>query len=317
MAGIIITSHGDFAAGLLHSAEMICGKQEQVCVVSLLPQEGPEVLKEKLLAAIKELNEEEIVFLCDLWGGTPCNQANLLVAENEHYALFAGINLPLLMNAFMQKEQMDAKTLVAYLYEKSSNSMKCVPVQESKMVSSSTNVNQKENASGKMDVVLARVDSRLVHGQVVTSWVQAVHPNRIIVVSDQVAHDKLRKKLLEQAAPPGIYVNVVPVQKIIDVYEDVRFNSTRALLLFETIQDALRTIQGGVALDTLNIGSMAHKEGKVAVNKVLSLDMDDVDAFYELEKMNVTFDVRKVPNDAQEDMNAYLENASKQLEGKV
>ena len=68
--------------------------------------------------------------------------------------------------------------------------------------------------------------------------------------------------------------------------------------MFETPQDALKAIEGGVAIDTLNVGSMAHSVGKVAVNKVLSLDKDDVETFEKLKKDGVKFDVRKVPSDS-------------------
>ena len=86
-----------------------------------------------------------------------------------------------------------------------------------------------------------------------------------------MAHDDLRKKLIQEAAPPGVRANVVPVDKMIEVSKDPRFGNTKALLLFETPQDALRAIEGGVDIKELNIGSMAHSVGKVAVSKVVSL----------------------------------------------
>ena len=61
--------------------------------------------------------------------------------------------------------------------------------------------------------VLARVTLVLLHGQVATAWTKSVNPSRIIVVSDAVAKDDLRKKLIEQAAPPGVKANVIPVEK--------------------------------------------------------------------------------------------------------
>lgn len=56
-------------------------------------------------------------------------------------------------------------------------------------------------------------DTRLLHGQVATTWTKTTNPNRIIVVSDSVARDDLRKKMIEQAAPPGVKANVVPGRK--------------------------------------------------------------------------------------------------------
>ena len=60
-----------------------------------------------------------------------------------------------------------------------------------------------------MDIRLARIDDRLIHGQVATAWSKSTGVERIIVVSDMVAKDDLRKFLLKEAAPPGIHANVI------------------------------------------------------------------------------------------------------------
>lgn len=64
--------------------------------------------------------------------------------------------------------------------------------------------------------------------------------------------------------------------------------------MFETVQDALRAIEGGVPIKELNVGSMAHSTGKTMVNNVLSMDKDDVACFEKLRDLGVEFDVRKV-----------------------
>ena len=115
-----------------------------------------------------------------------------------------------------------------------------------------------------------------MHGQVATNWTPASKADRIIVASDDVAKDELRKELIKQAAPNGVKANVVPIQKLIDASKDPRFGNTHALILFETVQDALRAIEGGVPIKELNVGSMAHSTGKTMVNNVLSMDKDDV-----------------------------------------
>ena len=119
--------------------------------------------------------------------------------------------------------------------------------------------------------------------------------------------------LIREAAPPGVKANVVPVSKMIQVAKDTRFGNTKALLLFETPQDALAAIKGGVDIKELNIGSMAHSVGKVAVSKVLSLDEKDIETFEELKKLGVKFDVRKVPSDSQDNMDEILKKAKAEL----
>ena len=58
--------------------------------------------------------------------------------------------------------------------------------------------------------VLTRIDTRLLHGQVATTWTKMVNPDRIIVVSDAVAKDDLRKRMIIEAAPPGVKATRYP-----------------------------------------------------------------------------------------------------------
>ena len=56
------------------------------------------------------------------------------------------------------------------------------------------------------NVVLTRIDDRLIHGQVVTGWVKKTDCSRILVIDDQVAKDVFMQRLLKAAAPPKIPV---------------------------------------------------------------------------------------------------------------
>lgn len=99
---------------------------------------------------------------------------------------------------------------------------------------------------------------------------------------------------------------------LITIFQFLRMK-TKALVLFKTPEDALKAIEGGVDIKTLNIGSMAHSEGKVAVNKVLSLNEEDVKTYDKLHEMGVKFDVRKVPSDSPENMMELVDKARKEL----
>lgn len=72
-----------------------------------------------------------------------------------------------------------------------------------------------------MEIRLARIDDRLIHGQVATVWTKETQVERIIVISDDVAKDEVRKTLLTQVAPPGVKASVVDVQKGIRVYNTI------------------------------------------------------------------------------------------------
>ena len=319
MVGIILATHGEFAEGILQSGSMIFGEQENVKAITLHPSDSPESLKERMQEAIATFdNQDEVLFLVDLWGGTPFNQANNLCGEHSNWAIVAGLNLPMLIEAYSSRFSMEtAKEIAAAIIEPAREGVKATvdaPDQNKPATQVSNTIPEGTVlGDGKMKIVLARVDSRLLHGQVATAWTKSTNPNRIIVVSDSVAKDELRKKLIQEAAPPGVKANVVPIKKIIEVSRDPRFGNTKALLLFENPQDVLRAIEGGVDIDVLNIGSMAHSVGKVMVNKVLSMNADDVDAFEKLKAKNVKFDVRKVPNDSNSNMDDLLKKAKEEL----
>lgn len=325
MVGIILASHGDFAKGILQSGEMIFGVQQDVKAVTLQPSEGPDDIRAKMEEALTTFeNPEQVLFLVDLWGGTPFNQTSGLFHGHEaQWAVVTGLNLPMLIEAFASRMSMEsAQEIAAHVYGVAKEGVRLLPealepAQEKQAAEPVTPQGAIPEGTvigdGHIKYVLARIDSRLLHGQVATAWTKTVKPTRIIVVSDGVAKDELRKNLIEQAAPPGVKANVVPVDKMIQVAKDPRFGNTKAMLLFETPQDALRAIEGGVDVKELNIGSMAHSVGKIAVSKVLSLGKDDVKTFEKLKAKGIQFDVRKVPNDSKENMDDIIKKAKAEL----
>ncbi len=312
MVNLIIASHGDFAKGILMSGSMIFGEQENVEVVTFLPNEGPDDLDKHYQEALAKFNnDDQILFLVDLWGGSPFNRASLIQKQNpEKMAIIAGLNLPMLIEAYAGRLSQDtAAGLATYLVPVAKDGVKSVPEakEETEAKTSEKIVGLKE---GHINIKLARLDTRLLHGQVATAWTPDSKANRIIVVSDAVAKDELRKSLIQQAAPNNVRANIVPISKMIEVAKDDRFAGVDAFLLFETVEDVLTAVEGGVPIKSLNVGSMAHSEGKTMVNKVLSMDKNDVATFEKLRDLGVEFDVRKVPNDSKANLFDLIKKAN-------
>ncbi|WP_349516050.1 mannose/fructose/sorbose PTS transporter subunit IIA [Leuconostoc suionicum] len=314
MVNLIIASHGDFAKGILMSGSMIFGEQENVEVVTFLPNEGPDDLDKHFQEALAKFNnDDQVLFLVDLWGGSPFNRASLIQKQNpEKMAIVAGLNLPMLIEAYAGRlSQETAAGLATYLVPVAKDGVKSVP--EAEEDTSADNASKTSTAGlkeGHINIKLARLDTRLLHGQVATAWTPDSKANRIIVVSDAVAKDELRKSLIQQAAPNNVRANIVPISKMIEVAKDDRFGGVDAFLLFETVEDVLAAVEGGVPIKTLNVGSMAHSEGKTMVNKVLSMDKTDVAAFEKLRDLGVEFDVRKVPNDSKANLFELIKKAN-------
>lgn len=324
MVGIIIASHGDFANGILQSASMIIGEETNVAACTIMPNEGPENIKAKMQNAINCFDDpDQVLFLVDLWSGTPFNQATSLLEDHKNtWAIISGLNLPMLIEAFSLREDFKtAHELAKNLLATARDEIKVLPetiepTLKKEVVTSVTQGKIPEGTvigDGKIKYVLARVDTRLLHGQVASNWCKQLKPDRIIVVSDSVSKDALRKKMIEQVAPPGIKAHVVPIDKMAQVAKDTRFGNTKALLLFETPEDALKAYEKGVKFETLNLGSIAHSTGKVVVTRVMSMDKKDLDSIKKLISLGVKMDVRKVPADSPENINTIIKKAEFEL----
>ncbi|QMU07054.1 PTS system mannose/fructose/N-acetylgalactosamine-transporter subunit IIB [Levilactobacillus suantsaii] len=153
-----------------------------------------------------------------------------------------------------------------------------------------------------MAIQLARVDSRLLHGQVATVWTKAVRPNRILVVSDTVAQDKLRKTLILQAAPPAVKVNVIPSAKMVQIYRDARFDGFRPLILTETLPEMAALVAQGIDLKAtgVNVGNLAYTPHRTMLTPSVAADDQDVQAARQLQDAGVTAYTQTVPTDHQQ-----------------
>ena len=324
MVGIVLASHGELAAGVRQTSSMVFGDQENVAVVSLEPSMGPDDFRANLEKAVATLeDQDQVLFLVDLWGGTPFNQTTAFAKGHDTWAIVTGLSLPMVIEAFSARfdPSKTAHEIAAHIVGEARKGVRVLPEELEPAPEVKAAPAAKAGAiapgtvlgDGKIDIAAVRIDTRLLHGQVATAWTKQIAPNRIIVVSDGVAHDELRKTMIEQAAPPGVPANVVPISKMVEVAKDPRFGATKAFLLFETPQDLLRCIEGGVDIKKANIGSMAHSVGKVVVTNAIAMGEDDVKTLEELKAKGVELEARKVPSDSSEDIDAMLRKAKAEL----
>jgi len=159
-----------------------------------------------------------------------------------------------------------------------------------------------KRGNNKMKISLARIDDRLIHGQVVTSWSKETKCERIIVVNDEVAADTMRKTLLEMVAPPGMKSNVIGIDKAVRVLNNPTYANVHVMLLFTNPTDVLRLVEGGIDLKSINIGGMSFKEGKKQITGTVSVNEKDIESFKKLHEMGIELEIRKVTSDSKIDL---------------
>ncbi|WP_187485044.1 PTS mannose transporter subunit IIAB [Pantoea agglomerans] len=302
---IVIGTHGWAAEQLLKTAEMLLGEQDNVGWIDFVPGENAETLIEKYQARLAELDTTQgVLFLVDTWGGSPFNAASRIVVDKPQYEVIAGVNIPMLVETLMARDDNPGfDELVAVAVETGREGVKALKAKEeapapAEAKPAAAAQPAKPMAPGDhMKIGLTRIDDRLIHGQVATRWTKETNVQRIIVVSDEVANDHVRKTLLTQVAPPGVTAHVVDVDKMVRVWNNPKYGQDRVMLLFTNPTDVLRVVEQGVDIKTVNIGGMAFRQGKTQVNNAVSVDEKDIAAFRKLNERNIELEVRKVSSD--------------------
>ncbi|GAA3893554.1 MULTISPECIES: PTS mannose transporter subunit IIAB [Gibbsiella] len=305
---IIIGTHGTAAEQLLKTAEMLLGEQDNVAFIDFVPGENAETLIEKYTSKLSELDTSGgVLFLVDTWGGSPFNAASRIAVDKEHYEVVTGVNIPMLVETFMARDDNPSfDELVALALETGREGVKALkkpadepakPAAQPKPQAAAPQAPLGPN--DHMKIGLARIDDRLIHGQVATRWTKETNVSRIIVISDEVAADHVRKTLLTQVAPPGVTAHVVDVAKMIRVWNNPKYAGDRVMLLFTNPTDVCRVVDAGVAIKSVNIGGMAFRQGKTQVNNAVSVDEKDIEAFKKLNDLGIELEVRKVSSDNQ------------------
>lgn len=152
------------------------------------------------------------------------------------------------------------------------------------------------------NIVLTRIDNRLIHGQVATQWCGVVGANLLLVAHDQVATDEFRQGLMNMAAPAYAQTRYFSIEKTCAIIGKAS-EAQKIAIICENPHDVLRLVEGGVPIKKLNIGNMHMADGKRQVATSVAVDDADVAAFKKLQELGVELEIRRVPDLAAEDIN--------------
>lgn len=149
------------------------------------------------------------------------------------------------------------------------------------------------------NIVLTRIDNRLIHGQVATQWCGVVGANLLLVANDAVSKDEFRQGLMNMAAPAYAQTRFFSIEKTCAII-DKASPAQKIAVICENPQDVLRLVKGGVPIKKVNIGNMHMAEGKRQVATSVAVNDDDVACFKELQDLGVELEIKRVPDTAAE-----------------
>lgn len=146
-------------------------------------------------------------------------------------------------------------------------------------------------------IALARIDDRLIHGQVVVKWVRHVGCTEIVIVDDALARDPYMQRVLQLAAPTGMPVSILSVPDAISYFTTPSRHAGRALVLFKSPSAVLALHQNGVSIPELNLGGMAGGPGARRIFKSVAVMPSDIVALERLCAEGVRVYLQMVPEE--------------------
>lgn len=115
--------HGNYATGIESTVRLIVGPTEGVNYIDFLEEDSSETLMTKIEKVVEENKGSNIVFICDILGGTPFNTAVSIAVDNKNMAVVAGCNANSIIETIMTKDLFELDELTDGLIEKTKSSV--------------------------------------------------------------------------------------------------------------------------------------------------------------------------------------------------
>ena len=310
MVSIVLASHGDLAAGIKQTGSMVFGDQPSVAVVSLEPSMGPDDFRAKVEEAIASFeDQEQVLFLVDLWGGTPFNQISGLIEGHDSWAIVTGVNLPMLIEAYSQR--FDAKNtahaIAKHLVTEAKAGVRVKP--------ESLEAEEKKPAAaaaapagaippgtvigdGHIKITHVRIDTRLLHGQVVFSWCGQLNPNCILIANDAAATDDVRKAALRLGKPNNAKLVIKTVDDSIAAINEGKTDKYSLMIVTGNVKDAVRLARETTQIKSINLGGTKSAPDRHALSHTVYVSDEEEKLLHEAAAEGIEVFIQAVPSDA-------------------
>jgi len=147
------------------------------------------------------------------------------------------------------------------------------------------------------NILLTRIDNRLVHGQVGITWTSSLGANLIVVVDDEAANQPIQQQLMTMTADnAGVGIRFFTVEKTIRIISKAS-PSQKIFIVCKTPSVAKSLVDGGVQIKDLNVGNMHFSTGKHALTKKVYVDDQDVEDLKYIEAKGVNVFMQDTPGD--------------------
>uniref|UniRef100_UPI0035A0B54F PTS mannose/fructose/sorbose transporter subunit IIAB n=1 Tax=Jeotgalibaca porci TaxID=1868793 RepID=UPI0035A0B54F len=309
MKNIVLVSHGLLAEGVKSSLEMIAGNQPNLHTISLTPDGDNLQFGEELERKMKTFAGKTII-IADLLGGTPANVSLQKYMNNPDVEIMSGLSLPVALECVLGGDRTpgailaSAKETMVDLKASAEDIVQAPDVLEN-------NLSQYEAFAGQANIVNARIDERLIHGQVAGIWSSTLKTQRLMVINDAAAENTLQKTSLRMAAPKSMRLSVLTVQDAVNNINAGKYGKQRLFLIFKKPSDVLKFIELGGKLEHVTVGNMSFETGNREITKNIYITEEEAHIFATISNSGVNITAQLVPSEPATDFMKKLTNKEK------
>ena len=152
------------------------------------------------------------------------------------------------------------------------------------------------------NVVLTRIDERLIHGQIMTSWLKLCSANKILIIDKMSATNAFMKRILFAAAPKDIELLVMQEDEAAAWLKEDADPGEKVLVLTKVPKPLLDMIQAGIPFTEIILGTMGGAAGRKRFNKNISASPEEIGHLKEIVAAGVKIYCQMVPSDSKEDI---------------
>jgi len=156
------------------------------------------------------------------------------------------------------------------------------------------------------EIVLTRIDDRLIHGQVMTAWVKKTRANHILIIDNEVAKDEFMSEVLKMSAPSGITITVKSLEDAFGFLEESQAKKEKFILLVKGPGIILSLVEHGITIKKLVVGGMGAKANRRVLYKNIAASEEERAIFKKIISKGVPVVIHIIPDQKEIDLSKQL-----------
>lgn len=156
------------------------------------------------------------------------------------------------------------------------------------------------------NVVLARIDDRLIHGQVITAWVKAIKATAILIIDEELTKNTIMQRIYKASAPTNISLLIMTPSEAIKFLLDDDGCIQELIILVKVPQRLEELTDAGIRLDKITLGGMGANKNRIQLVRNVFASIEEIACMKRMLKNNLSIQYQLVPDDKAIDIQKLL-----------